>query len=207
MAESSDWYFLVGQFFELCDCYTICPCWIGQTPDEGSCTGAFAWSIEQGHIGGLDVSGRKVVSVSFHQGHRDNGNQQVYLFIDDGADDEAHQLLTQTFTGQRGGPLAELARLMGQLKMAMPAPIELVSEGDHLSITVGRYVRGDGTVLRGDDGAVTELRHGRLTGVLGPHAEVGRTSTFRVDLGYELSAEVSGRAAMRGPFEYSYAGS
>jgi len=37
-----------GTFYEACDCYTICPCWTGGAPDDGGCTGVFAWAIEAG---------------------------------------------------------------------------------------------------------------------------------------------------------------
>ncbi|AVZ71009.1 hypothetical protein SLUN_00805 [Streptomyces lunaelactis] len=200
-------YRLHGQFLELCDCYTICPCWVGQPPDDGWCTGAFCWSVEEGTIGDVDVAGRSVVSVSFHAGHRDDGGQEVTLFVDDGADDAQFTALASTFTGGYGGPLRELGRLMGVLREATRAPISLTTQDDHLSVTVGRMVSGAGSVMRGGDGAVTELRSGRLSEVLGPRAEVGSTSTFRIDLGGQASSvQVAGRAAMRGPFRYESRG-
>jgi len=62
-------------------------------------------------------------------------------------------------------------------------------------------------VLRGTDGGVTELRSGRLSEVLGPRAEVGRSTRFRISLGGQsASIEVSGRAAMRGDFNYTSTG-
>jgi hypothetical protein len=200
-------YHVSGQFFELCDCYTICPCWVGKPPDDGRCTGAFCWAVEAGTIGDLDVSGRSVVSVSFHAGHRDNGGQEVTLFVDDDASDEQFTALASTFTGGYGGPLRELSRLMGVLREATRVPISLSTRDDYLSVTVGRMVTGDGSVLRGGDGEITELRSGRLSEVLGPRAEVGSRSTFRIDLGGQAtSIEVAGRAAMRGAFTYESAG-
>jgi len=200
-------YGLRGQFFEMCDCYTICPCWVDLPPDDGRCTGAFCWSIDQGDIGGLDVSGLCVVSVSFHAGHRDGGGQTVTMFVDDHSTDDQFEALVRTFTGGNGGPLGELHRLMGTLQSVNRSPITLDSTGDHLSVTVGRFVTGDAAVLRGTDGGVTELRSGRLSEVLGPRAEVGRSTRFRISLGGQsASIEVSGRAAMRGDFNYTSTG-
>ena len=196
-------YSLSGRFFELCDCYTICPCWVGQAPTDGRCTGAFGWRIDAGDIGGHDMSGRCVVSVSFHTGHRDTGGQEVYIFVDDGADDAQFEVLVSTFTGGSGGPLGELGRLMGVLSSHERAPIELATEGDQLTITVGRAITGDAKVLYGGDQHVTELAHGYLSEVLGTPAEVARSSAFRVDIGLAgISLEVRGRAAMRGSFHY-----
>jgi hypothetical protein len=68
-------------------------------------------------------------------------------------------------------------------------------------------ITGDGSVLRGGNAQVTELHSGRLSEVLGPRAEVGRTSVFRIDLGGQsTSIEVAGRAAMRGSFRYESRG-
>lgn len=200
-------YQLSGSFFELCDCQSICPCWVGQLPDEGRCTGAFAWKIEAGKIGDLDVAGRSVVSVSFHTGHRNTGGQEVYVFIDDKASDAQYDALLKTFIGRNGGPLGELSQLMGSLQGHERAPIDLTATGNFLSVTVGRVITGDAEVLRGGDGEITQLAHGSLSNVLGTPAEVGRSSAFRIDLGIRnLSVEVRGRAAMRGHFSYHSAG-
>lgn len=200
-------YLLSGSFFELCDCQTICPCWVGQLPDDARCTGAFAWKVEAGKIDDLDVGGRSVVSVSFHTGHRNTGGQEVYVFIDEEASDAQYDKLLRTFTGQNGGPLSELNRLMGSLRGHQRAPVDLTSRGNFLSITVGRVVSGDAEVLRGGDGEVTQLVHGALSNVLGTPADVARSSTFRIDLGLgNLSIEVRGRAAMRGSFSYQSTG-
>ncbi len=92
---------------------------------------------------------------------------------------------------------------MGVLRSASRAPISMTTEDDHLSVIVGRMVRGAGSVIRGGDGEITELRSGKLSEVLGPRAEVGNTSAFRIDLGGQAgSVQVAGRAAMRGPFRY-----
>jgi hypothetical protein len=62
-------------------------------------------------------------------------------------------------------------------------------------------------VLIGADDKITELHHGRLAAVLGPVAEVGTSSAFRVDMGgLGFSVDVKGRAAMRGRFSYTHAG-
>ena len=204
---SSPEYELSGEFFELCDCFAICPCWLGRPPDDNRCTGAFGWSVTSGHVGGLDLAGRSVVSVSFHTGHRDGGGQQVYVFVDEGADDEQYQTLVDTFTGRNGGPLGELARLMGALEGQERAPIQLVSRGNFITVTVGRVISGDAGVIRGGDGEITVLEHGRLSEVLGTPAEVGLSTALRIDVGQAgPSVEVKGRAAMRGAFTYRSAG-
>ncbi|WP_046867041.1 DUF1326 domain-containing protein [Microvirga massiliensis] len=201
-------YRLTGTFLELCDCYSVCPCWIDRPPDEGRCTGAFAWMIDEGDIGGLNVAGCRVVSVSFHTGHRDTGGQEVFLYVDERASPDQFDALVPVFTGQAGGPLGELGKLMGVLRSTERAAITITNRGKHFSLTVGDRVTGDAEVLVGADGKTTELHHGRLATVLGPVAEVGTSSNLRVDLGgLGHSVEVKGRAAMRGDFHYRHGGS
>jgi hypothetical protein len=200
-------YSLTGQFVELCDCYTICPCWIDRPPDEGRCTGAFGWTISTGRIGRVKVDGLAVVSVSFHTGHRATGGQEVSLFVDDRASDAQFEALAAVFSGVAGGPLSELRKVMGVLRETERAPISLLLEGDHISLTIDRRVSGDARVVKSPDGKTTELHNGRLSTILGPTAEVGVSTDFRVDLGgFGFSIEVKGRAAMRGPFAYHSTG-
>src|SRR5262245_58279067 len=78
-------YQFEGVFYEACDCYSVCPCWTGNSPDDGSCTGIFAWDVETGSIDGIDVGGLLAVSVSQHTGLRDESRQRVVIFVDDTA--------------------------------------------------------------------------------------------------------------------------
>ena len=50
-------YLLEGRLLEVCDCNVLCPCWIGEDPDNGTCDSGLAWHIEKGSIEGQDVSG------------------------------------------------------------------------------------------------------------------------------------------------------
>ena len=87
-------YRLSGRFFEACDCYVPCPCWFDSEPNEDECTGLIAWQIENGMIGGVDVTGLSVVSVSEHGGHRDQAhNMRVALLLDEAANEDQSDAL------------------------------------------------------------------------------------------------------------------
>lgn len=199
-------YRLDGAFLELCDCTTVCPCWVDLPPTDNRCTGAFAWRVESGVVDGVDVAGTSVVSVSFHSGHRDTGSQEVFLFVGEKANDAQFHALAAVFSGRAGGPLGELATLMGALRATERAAVDLALAGRYATLTVDTRVSGDAAVLSGADGEVTTLAHGRLSRVLGTTAEVGTSTAFRVDLGGRgFSVDVRGRAAMRGRFHYEHA--
>lgn len=201
--QSTNTYRLTGHFFELCDCSSVCPCWLGETPDDDSCTGVFAWSITEGDIRGIDVTGRRVVSASYHTGHRSEGGQEVFLFVDEDASESQANALADAYTGQLGGPLGELSAMLGVLKGSARAPIRLVTEDRTTTLTVGNSVAGSAEVLLGTDGQATELAHSPVSRVLTSRAEVGKTNEFRIGLGVkDFDLDVSGTAAMRGRFSY-----
>ena len=35
-------YNIEGSLLEVCDCDVLCPCWIGENPDNGTCQSALA---------------------------------------------------------------------------------------------------------------------------------------------------------------------
>jgi hypothetical protein len=198
-------YAFSGDFYEACDCFTICPCWTGSAPDADSCTGVFVWSIQKGEIEGVDVAGRRVASVSTHTGHREMAQQRVLVFVDEGASEEQATRLAQALTGQLGGPLRELAKIMGELLAVETAAIELEHEGRHTKLSVGRKIVVSGAGATRRDGRATTLADARLSDVLGSPAEVGVTHRFKVGLpGHGIDVDLRGRSSMRGPFSYEH---
>jgi hypothetical protein len=199
-------YRLLGSFYEACDCFTICPCWTGNNPDEGECTGIFTWDIEQGSIDGVDVSGLRAVSVSHHTGFRgDDARQRVVIFIDDVATQRQSDALVAAFTGSLGGPLQELAALLGELLGVEHAPISLRHEGRLSTLTVGRRILVEGTTTEGASGRLITLSDGKLSEVLGTPAEVGESWRFRIGLSqHGMEMDLRGRSTMRGRFAYEH---
>jgi hypothetical protein len=46
-----------GALFEVCTCNILCPCWVGEDPDGGTCDGLLGWRVDKGTVEGVDVSG------------------------------------------------------------------------------------------------------------------------------------------------------
>ncbi len=47
--SSQNWR-LEGDYFDGCNCKSICPCIFALDPTEGDCKGLAAWHIEKGHF-------------------------------------------------------------------------------------------------------------------------------------------------------------
>jgi len=117
-------YDLEGTLLEACSCGVLCPCWVGQDPDGGSCDSFNAYHFDRGTIRGVDVSGLSFINVCHIPGNvLVPGSWQVVSYVDDRASDEQHQAILDAYHGRLGGPLADLAGLVGEVVAVERAPI------------------------------------------------------------------------------------
>jgi hypothetical protein len=104
-AEKKVVYEVEGQLLEVCTCNILCPCWVGEDPDGGTCDGVLAWHYDKGIVNGVDVSGRTFVILTHIPGNILQGNWRIVAYIDDGASDEQRNALLDMWTGKLGGPV------------------------------------------------------------------------------------------------------
>ena len=67
-------YEVEGSLLEACSCNVLCPCWIGEDPDHGTCDSINAYHLDSGTIRGVDVSGLTLANVVFIPGNVLAGN-------------------------------------------------------------------------------------------------------------------------------------
>src|ERR671935_2684703 len=116
-------YQLEGTLLEVCSCDVLCPCWIGEDPDLGKCDSIVAYNLDKGTIRGVDVSGLTLVSAVNIPGNILEGNWRQLVFVDDRASDEQAEAMLDAFSGKLGGPLADLAQLIGERVAVARGPI------------------------------------------------------------------------------------
>ena len=87
-------YELEGILLEVCTCNVLCPCWVGEDPDGGTCDGLLGWHFESGTIEGVDVSGRTFVIMAHIPGNIMEGDWRAVVYIDDGATDAQQDAIT-----------------------------------------------------------------------------------------------------------------
>jgi hypothetical protein len=194
-------YSLEGSLLEVCDCNVLCPCWIGENPDNGTCQSALAYQIDQGTIDGVDVSGLTYAIAAFIPGNVLAGNFRVIRYIDDRASAAQEAALLAAFRGEKGGPLADLAQLVGEEVDARRAPITFtVAEGKG-TFRIGDVVQAEMEPYRGPSGEVTKLVESIFSTIPGSAAYVSKASRFRMvqpEIGVDL--ELSGHNAIQGEF-------
>src|SRR5512143_1968561 len=109
-------YDIEGRLLEVCTCNVLCPCWIGEDPDGGTCDSALAWRVDSGSIEGIDVSNLTVaLSVHIPGNVLIPKSWKAAVFVDERATEEQQNALLGVFTGQKGGAIADLAGLIGEV--------------------------------------------------------------------------------------------
>jgi hypothetical protein len=222
-------YDLSGDFVECCDCFTICPCWVADLPDEDHCSGLYVWTFaEKSRIDGIDVSGMSIAAASFHA-VRSGG--QAMFFIDTGQAlgtdaERAYHAILNTFTGNidradpgvNEGQLQALSKLLGTIIGDSKARIhsEFKTNSFHVSVTIvdgkspGKKAKiaeatGGDWVFEGNATPMV-IDHAALTDELGIQDKVrvqkmqGLTVNVAALPGSPL--ELIGRSGMRGNFHY-----
>jgi hypothetical protein len=201
-------YDVEGSLLEACSCNVLCPCWIGEDPDQGTCDSINAYHLDSGTIRGVDVSDLSFVNVCQIPGNVLNpGSWRVVSFIDERATDEQFEAISDAFGGRLGGPLADLAGLVGEVVAVERAPIVHETSGGTGTLRIGDAVEADMHPYTGPDGTTTTLRDSIFSTVPGSPAYVAVADHYRVDLpqyGMQWSFEQSN--AIQSDWKLNHAG-
>lgn len=197
-------YEIEGRMSEQCTCKSFCPCWGGLDPDGGACDFSWVFHVDRGQINGVEVSGLSMAMLGNLPGNPLEGNVRLLVIVDDAAGDAQQEALLAAFTGKLGGPLADLAGLVGEVVAVERAPIEFdMSHGTGIVRVGGRWeaeVEGQ----RSPNGNPTKLVDTALSPVLGTPAYPGEVTRFQLtagDQGYDFPA----RSAMQTEFHHATA--
>ncbi|PAJ81729.1 DUF1326 domain-containing protein [Burkholderia ubonensis] len=172
-------YHLEGRLLEVCNCRVLCPCWIGEDPDFGTCDTIVAWHMDKGAIDDVDVAGCTIAAVCHVPGNILQGNWTAAIFINDSASDAQEQALLKVYTGQAGGPIAELAKLIGTVVSVERAPIRFDVVGAKGTLTIGTDYHAELEPYLGPSGAQTTLTDTVFSTVPGAPVFVGKAPVYR----------------------------
>jgi hypothetical protein len=203
MATATGTYSVEGQLLEVCSCGTLCPCWVGEDPDGGTCDSFLAYHVEQGQIKGVDVSGLTLVNIVHIPGNILAGNWRAVRYLDAKGTQEQRDAMFDLFSGKLGGPLADLAALVGEELDVRVAPIEYSLLEGHGRIEIDGVLRAEMEPFKGPDGQTTKLVDSIFSTIPGSPAYVAKASANRVDLPeFNLTWEYTGRNAIQGKFRF-----
>lgn len=196
-------YQLEGQLLEVCSCNVSCPCWLGQDPDGGTCDGTLVWHIEKGNINGVDVSGRTIAVIVHVPGNILKGGMRAAVYLDDGINDAQQEALLQVYTGQLGGPVAQLAALIGEVVGVQRVPITADAKNGKGTLRIGNDLSADIEPIMGAFGKPAEVNNAVFSSIPNSPTYVATSPNFQIKqqaLGIEL--QLKGHSAMNGAFRF-----
>ena len=145
--------------------------------------------------------GLNIGIAAFIPGNVFSGGFRVIRYVDDRASLEQEQALLEAFRGKLGGPLADLANLVGEEVAARRAPIRFSVEKGRGS-AIGEGIAADMEPYRGPTGEPTRLVESIFSTIPGSPAYVAKASRFRMEppeIGVNL--DLAGHNAIQGSFE------
>jgi hypothetical protein len=163
-----------------------------------------AYHIDTGTIEEVDVSGLSYAILLHLPGNVLQGNWRIVVYIDDQASDSQHEALLKALTGQLGGPLADIAQLVGEVAGVERAAITFDFEQGVGHLRIGSGIEAHMESLRGATGQPMTMQDTVFTTIPGSPMYVGRAPTFQAHApDYGFSIDLQGHSSVQGEFRFA----
>ena len=156
-AAAAGGYRLEGCLLEVCSCDVLCPCWIGEDPDQGACDAVVAYHFDSGTIRGVDVGGLTLVGVAHIPGNVLEGNWRQVVYVDDQASDEQADAILDAFSGSSAGRWPTSRSSSASVSPSSARRSRTSSRTGRGTLTVGDKVHAAMHPYTGPDGSTTTL--------------------------------------------------
>jgi hypothetical protein len=204
--QTATGYRLQGTLLEACSCGVLCPCWVGEDPDQGTCDAFIAYHFDAGSVRGVDIGGLSFVTVNHIPGNvLTPASWKVVIFVDARATDDQFQALVDAYSGKLGGPLADLAGLVGEVLDVRRADIRHEIRDGIGTLEIGDVVSAEMAPFVGATGKVTTLQDTLFSTVPGSPAYVGKASKNTVNLPeFGMVWSFEGRNAIQSDYRITF---
>jgi hypothetical protein len=190
-----------GDYFETCNCQTLCPCIFLSPPTEGNCTVLVGWHIDSGKFADASLDGLNVAAFFHSPGPMHQGNWSAALYLDSRASTQQSDALTKIFSGQAGGAPAALHPLVSKVLGIKSAEIAYYADGRTHRMTIRDIGESEIEALQGAGGADVTVSNTPLAIAPGHPSIASRSKQLKYrDHGYTLN--LSGRSGQFSPFTY-----
>jgi hypothetical protein len=215
-------YTLQGEFFEVCDCEAVCSCWVEVDPAMGSCTGLFAWFIDTGTVGTVNVAGCKAMLL--FNGSDCDLARHLLLLVDGSTPAQRDAVQTAINTGPWGNvvrrdPGVVMPPMVQATitKTPIPGKPKQVSLSATTATMVAQaYCEIDAYVMRGPAGSLID----RSTGTVAVRSKAINAGSVYTDAStgtglnllatnsesspYTFDVDITHVSAVRGKFRYTF---
>ena len=196
-------YHLEGRLLEVCNCRVLCPCWIGEDPDFGTCDTIVAWRFDKGTIDGVDVAGHTIAMIAHVPGNILQGNWRAAVYLDDKVSPAQEQAILNVYTGKLGGPVGELAKLVGEVVSVEKVALTFDVQGGKGTLKIGDAGYAELEPYTNASGATTTLQDTVFSTVPGAPVFVGKAPRYKSKndkLGIDL--DIKGHNALQSTFVF-----
>ena len=162
-----------------------------------------AWHFDKGSIDGVNVSGRTIAGVFHIPGNVLKGGFRGAIYVDDEASDAQNSAILEVFTGKQGGPVAEVAKLIGEVVSVERASITFTVNEGRGTLKIADVGLAELVPYLGPTGAVTTLTETIFSTVPGAPVFVGKATRYRSKnpaLGHDI--DLSGHNALQSTFVF-----
>ena len=197
-------YHLEGRLLEVCNCRVLCPCWIGEDPDNGTCDTIVGWHFDKGTVDGVDVTGCTIVALAHVPGNILEGNWRAAVYLDKSVSPAQEAAILGVYTGKEGGPVAELAKLVGEVVSVEKVALTFDVHGGKGTIKIGDAGYAELEPYRSASGATTTLTDTVFSTVPGAPVFVGKSPKYtakNAKLGIDL--DLKGHNALQSTFVFT----
>jgi len=197
-------YSLEGRLLEVCNCKTLCPCWVGDDPDFGACEGTLAWHFDKGKIDDVDVSGLNFALLCHIPGNILKGNWRVIAYVDEKASKPQEDAILAVYTGKKGGPVADFAKLVGEIVGVERVPFTFDAQQGTGRLRIGKNIAADLDVFKGAGDVPTALTDSVFSTIPGSPAYVSKAGQYKADApSLGIKVDLHGHNAVQGSFRFN----
>ena len=188
-----------GSILEVCTCKVLCPCWIGEDPDGGTCDSTVAYHVDTGSVNNVDVSGLTLAVAVHIPGNVLKGNWRVMVFVDErhipaGASAHAGVLWEARW------PSGRLCPVVRRGSRGATGSHYLRGGAGERSLQIGASVDAELEPYLGTTGAPT-LHDTIFSTIAGAPAYVGKAPRFKMtNTGLGIDVDIQNHNAIQGAF-------
>ena len=196
-------YQLEGRLLEVCNCRVLCPCWIGEDPDFKTCDTIVAWHFDKGTINGVDVAGQTIAMLAHVPGNILEGNWRAAVYLDKSVSPAQEAAILGVYTGKEGGPVAELAKLVGEVVSVEKVALTFDVHGGKGTIKIGDAGYAELEPYKSASGATTTLADTVFSTVPGAPVFVGKSPKYRAKVDkLGIDVDLKGHNALQSTFVF-----
>jgi len=196
----ADWK-LKGTVLVACNCDYGCPCNFNAPPTTGDCEGGWAWHIEEGRYGDVELDGLALAMFADWPGAIHEGNGKAVVYFDERADERQREALEALARGGEGGPWGIFINTY-ELVGVHPAPFEVELAQERSRLRIGDAVELEMEPIRNPvTGDETRASVVLPKGLIFNEGWCATSTVFRIQDG--VAYDHTGKNTEYAPFEYS----